>query len=83
MKSEIMKFKIENDSFPKNLIIANEEITNKKSKAIRQIWEPKYHIAQPILNHICQIYITTVFGENSLTEDEFKNLFFLLNANNY
>ena len=33
MKSITGKFRIQNDSFPKSLIIANEEITDKKSIA--------------------------------------------------
>ena len=33
MKSITGKFRIQNDSFPKSLFIANEEITDKKSIA--------------------------------------------------
>ena len=33
MKSIIGKSRVQNDSFPKSLIIANEEITDKKSIA--------------------------------------------------
>ena len=64
MKSIIGKCRVQNDYFPKGLIIANEEITDEKSIAEKfnsfyvntsTNLAAKYHMAQSILNHIFQI----------------------------
>ena len=84
MKSIIGKSRVQNDSFPKSLIIANEEITNKKS--IAEEFNSFYvntgtNLAAKIPNGTTNfksylLNITTIFRENFLTEEEFKNAFF-------
>ena len=89
MKSIIGKSRVQNDSFPKSLIIANEEITDKKSIAEKfnsffvntgtnlaaKIPHGTTNFESYILN------ITTIFRENCLTKEEFKNAFLSLKTN--
>ena len=84
MKSIIGEFRVQNDSFSKSLIIANEEITIKKS--IAEKFNSFYvntgtNLAAKIPNGTTNfksylLNITTIFRENFLTEEEFKNAFF-------
>ena len=77
------KLKIQNDYFPKSLIIAKEETTDKKS--IAEIFNSCYvitgkNLAAKILLGTTnpESYlpnITTMFQENYLTEEELKNAF--------
>ena len=72
MKSIIGRFRVQIDSFPKSLTIANEEITDKNSisKKFNRFFLntgikhhintkiPKYHIAQPIFSYIFQLSLS-------------------------
>ena len=86
MKSIIAKARVQNDSFPKSLVIANEEIIDKKSKAEKFnsfIVNSSTNLAAkiPYSTTNFESYlpnITTIFRENCLTEKEFKNAFFSL-----
>ena len=88
MKSIIGKFRVQNDSFPKSLIIANEEITDKKSIAekfnnffVSTGTDLAAEIPHDTTNFESYLpNITTIFRENCLTEEEFKNLFFFFFA---
>ena len=85
MKSIIGKFRVQNDSFPKNLIIADEEITDKKSIAekfnnffVNTGTDLAAEIPHGSTNF--ESYLpntTTIFRENCLTEEEFRNVFFI------
>ena len=84
MESILGIFRVQNDSFPKSLTFANEEITDKKSIA------EKFHsffvntgtnlaAKTPHGTTNFESYlpvITTSFRENYLTEKGFKNSFF-------
>ena len=84
IKSVIGKFRVQNDSFPKRLTIANEENTEKKSIA------EKFNsfFANASTNLVAKIphgatnfeiylpNITIIFRENCLKEKELKNAFF-------
>ena len=90
MKFIIGKYKVQNDSFPKSLIIANEEITDKLSiaeKCNSFFVNPGTNLAAKIPNGKINFEsylpnITNIFRENCLTEEEFKNAFFSLKKNN-
>ena len=77
------KFRVQNDSFPKILIIANEEITGKKSIAekFNHFVNTSTNLAA-IMSHGTTNFesyllnITFTFWENYLTEERFKNTFF-------
>ena len=85
-KSIIGKSRIQSDSFPKNLIIANEEITDKKSIAEKFnsfFVNTGTNLAAKIPHGTTNFEsylpdITIIFRENCLTEKEFKNTFFSL-----
>ena len=89
MKSIIGKSRVQNDSFPKSLIIANEEITDKKSIAEKFnsfFVNTGTNLAAKIPHSTTNFEsylpnITTIFRENCLTEEEFKNAFFSLKTN--
>ena len=81
----IRKSRVQNGSFPKNLIIANEEITHKKSMSEKIncfFCEHWYKSGSMKMSHGTTSFesylpnITTIFRENCLTEEEFKNPFF-------
>ena len=77
MKSIIGKFRVQNDSFPKSLIIVNEEITDDKSiadKANRFLVNTGTNLAAKIPHGTTNfesylLDITTIFRENCLTEE--------------
>ena len=88
MKSIIGKSRVQNDSFPKSLIIANKEITDKKSIAekfnslfVNTGTNLAAKIPHGTTNFEYLPNITTIFRENCLTEEEFKNAFFSLKTN--
>ena len=89
MKSIIGTFRVQNDSFPKSLTIANKEITDKKSiveKLNSFFVNTGKNLAAKIPHgtNNFELYlsnITTIFRENCLTEKEFKNAFFSLKTN--
>ena len=84
MKSVTGKSRVQNDSFPKSLIIANEEITDEKSIAEKfnsffvnigtNLSSKIPHGTTNFESYLRNI--TTIFRENCLTEEEFKNAFF-------
>ena len=83
MKSIIGKSRVENDSFPKSLIIANKEITDKKSIAekfnsvfVNTGTNLAAKIPHSTTNFEYLPNITTIFRENCLTEEELKKFFF-------
>ena len=77
MKSIIGKFRVQNDSFPKSLIIVNEEITDDKSiadKSNRFLVNTGTNLAAKIPHGTTNfesylLDITTIFRENCLTEE--------------
>ena len=81
--------RVQNDSFPKSLIIANEEITDKKSIAEKFnsfLVNTGTNLAAKIPHGTTnfELYlpnITIIFRENCLTEEELKNAFFSLKTN--
>ena len=88
MKSIIGKSRVQNDSFPKSLIIANKEITDKdqQQKNLRFFVNTRTNLAAKIPHGTTDFEsylpnITTIFRENCLTEEEFKNAFFSLKTN--
>ena len=89
MKSIIEKSRVQNNSFPKSLIIANEKITDKKSiaeKFDRFFMHTGTNLAAKIPHSTTNFEsylpnITTIFRENCPTEEEFKNVFFSLKTN--
>ena len=89
MKSIIGKSRVQNDSFPKSLIIANKEITDKKSIAEKFnsfFVNTGTNLAAQIPHGTTSFEsylpnITTIFRENCLAEEEFKNAFFSLKTN--
>ena len=84
MKSINGKSRVQNDSFPKNLIIANEEITDKKSieaKFSSFFVNTCTNLAAKIPHGTTNFEsylpsITTIIRENCLTEEGSKMLFF-------
>ena len=84
MKSIIGKSRGQNDSFPKSLIIANEEIIDKKliaEKFNSFFVNTDTNLAAKIPHGTTNFEsylpnITTIFWENCLTDEEFKNAFF-------
>ena len=88
MKSIIGKSRVQNDSFPKSLIIANKEITDKdqQQKNLRFFVNTRTNLAAKIPHGTTNFEsylpnITTTFQENCLTKEEFKNTLFLLKTN--
>ena len=84
MKSIMGKSRVQNDSFPKSLIIVNEEITDKKS--IAEKFNTGTNLAAKIPHGTINFEsylsnITTILRENCLTEEEFKNAFFSRKTN--
>ena len=84
IKSIIGKSRVQNDSFPKSLIIANKEITDKKSIAEKFnsfFVNTGTNLAGKIPHGTTNFEsylpnITIIFQEHCLTEEEFKNAFF-------
>ena len=84
IKSIIGKFRVQNDSFPKSLIIANEDITDKKSVAEKFnsfFVDTGTNLAAKIPHGTTNFESyppnnTTIFQENCLTKEEFKNTIF-------
>ena len=89
MKSIIGKSRVQNDSFPKSLIIANKEITDKKSIAEKFnsfFVNTGSNVAGKIPHGTTNFEsylpnVTIIFQEHCLTEEEFKNAFFSLKTN--
>ena len=89
MKSVTGRSRVQNDSFPKSLSIDNEEITDKKSIAEKFnsfFVNTGTNLAAKIPHSTTNFEsylpnITTIFRENCLTEEEFKNAFFSLKTN--
>ena len=88
-ESIIGKSRVQNDSFPESLIIANEEITDKKSIAEKFnsfFMNTSTNLAAKIPHSTTNFEsylssITTISRENCLTEEELKNAFFSLKTN--
>ena len=79
MKFITEKFRAQNDSFPKSLTIANEEISDKISFFVNTCTNlpvKRPHGTTNFESHLPNI--TTTSRESSLTEEEFKNALFLL-----